>query len=170
MLNTKSKFAAILSAILLLGSAAAFAQQSLNPQHMQCLGSVSNYELLTETNRRMSNGNNGGGWVDNGQQQNLLIVSCNSYQLVINTTNMQTGQSNDQTFTLGTSSQCNELAAKINSIKNQPLYSNKIVGVCNSYQLQKFLIDTSMTVKQLPTTTYGTSSQCQVAADQLNGN
>lgn len=131
----------------------------------RCLQMATNSEILNELNYRLRSTSVP---MPISKEESVTSVSCDYSTLNISTTNLTTGDSNLQKVELGGSSQCAATVELINAALNSHLTKNKLIGTCDYSTLSKFMVTTEKQIKHLAKENYGSSSQCQTVAKQLN--
>lgn len=156
----------ILTAVLSLVATSALANPVLNNRNGagRCLQRATNAELVNEIQNRLRYSP-----VTPIQQDEFVTtISCDTYTLHVSSTNTSSGEAELQRFSLGSASQCSttlqllDAALKSNSLKN------KVVASCDTYTLSKFIVSADKKIKKLANENYGSSSECQTVASQIN--
>jgi hypothetical protein len=134
-------------------SSASFAEHA-------CLSQVSNQDLLTELSSRLNTHGGGHG----GAEVEVTLV-CNSYQLQIELVSLSgNGGPTNKSVNFSDSTRCSNFIAGFGS---RTLTKSRIIGVCNSYQMLRYILKTDATIQDLPAINYNTSTECDEAAKRL---
>ncbi len=147
------------TSILLLISSLSFANSR------QCLESASNLELIRELEFRL-NGNHDR---DPEESYSVSFTCTGDAQVIVNSTNLNTGTNKKMAISTGNWDICRSLSALLNSkIGNVSLTSAKIFAVCSGdAQIIRILINTSG-VKEISRDSTGNWDTCRKETDLIN--
>lgn len=136
---------------------------SVSQAENACVQRASSRELVDEISRRLNTGGGGGG-LDSSQIS--VIATCRNWDVTIDVTNLETGETRSKSQMANSSSACQADAQKI-SRKAQRLTSGGIVAICSNWDVHIITITKNGTLSEF-TRMASSGAECIKQADAIN--